>query len=84
MHAGDHCESDFDGCQDNPCTEGTNCTDLSPSEHIVSGKTFNCSECPPGTEDNEGICLRKHPTILAKVKHLLINARHNNKILAKL
>ncbi|KAK2180866.1 hypothetical protein NP493_421g00002 [Ridgeia piscesae] len=54
---GDHCESDFDGCQDNPCTEGTNCTDLSPSEHIVSGKTFNCSECPPGTEDNEGICL---------------------------
>ncbi|KAK2173006.1 hypothetical protein NP493_911g00016 [Ridgeia piscesae] len=54
---GDHCESDFDGCQDNPCTEGTNCTDVSPSEHIASGKAFHCSECPPGTEESEGICL---------------------------
>ncbi|KAK2171616.1 hypothetical protein NP493_1050g00004 [Ridgeia piscesae] len=54
---GDHCESDFDGCQDSPCTEGTNCTDVSPSEHIASGKAFHCSLCPPGTEESAGICL---------------------------
>ncbi|KAK2163998.1 hypothetical protein NP493_1438g00002 [Ridgeia piscesae] len=67
---GDHCESDFDGCQDNPCTEGTNCTDVSPSEHIASGKAFNCSECPPGTEESAGICLREQNTIVINVNDL--------------
>ncbi|KAK2161673.1 hypothetical protein NP493_1565g00035 [Ridgeia piscesae] len=66
---GDHCESDFDGCQDSPCTEGTNCTDVSPSEHIASGKAFNCSECPPGTEESAGICLREHNTIIINVDY---------------
>ncbi|KAK2158335.1 hypothetical protein NP493_1807g00024 [Ridgeia piscesae] len=54
---GDHCESDLDGCQDNPCTEGTNCTDVTPEEEKSSGKSFKCSECPAGTEENEGTCL---------------------------
>ncbi|KAK2160812.1 hypothetical protein NP493_1626g00009 [Ridgeia piscesae] len=54
---GDHCESDLDGCQDNPCTEGTNCTDVTPEEQVSTGKSFNCSECPSGTEENEGLCL---------------------------
>ncbi|KAK2181411.1 hypothetical protein NP493_400g02031 [Ridgeia piscesae] len=66
---GDHCESDYDGCQDNPCTEGTNCTDVSPSEHIASGKAFNCSECPPGTEESEGICLLINECDPAKPRH---------------
>ena len=50
----------MDGCQDNPCTGGTNCTDLTPEEHVVSGVSFNCSECPTGTEDDDGICLREY------------------------
>ncbi|KAI0237078.1 Mucin-like protein [Lamellibrachia satsuma] len=54
---GDHCELDLDGCQDNPCTAGTKCTDLTPSEHVFIRKSHYCSECPPGTEDNDGICL---------------------------
>ena len=56
---GDFCEIDFDGCQDSPCTEGTNCTDVIQSVQQSTGKTFNCSECPTGTEDNDGICLRR-------------------------
>ena len=59
MPLGDHCESDLDGCQDNPCTEGTNCTDVTPEEQLSTGKSFQCSECPHGTEENEGTCLRK-------------------------
>ncbi|KAK2165542.1 hypothetical protein NP493_1362g01013 [Ridgeia piscesae] len=54
---GDHCESDYDGCQDNPCTEGTNCTDVTPEVELSTGKLFNCSQCPEGTEENEGTCL---------------------------
>ncbi|KAI0235226.1 Mucin-like protein, partial [Lamellibrachia satsuma] len=54
---GVYCELDLDGCQDNPCTEGTNCTDLTPAEQVTSGKSYNCSDCPEGTEDNEGTCL---------------------------
>ncbi|KAK2181108.1 hypothetical protein NP493_410g01020 [Ridgeia piscesae] len=54
---GDFCELDLDGCQDNPCTGGTNCTDLTPEEQMISGLSFNCSECPKGTEDDDGICL---------------------------
>ena len=56
--SGVYCELDLDGCQDNPCTEGTNCTDLTPAEQVTSGKSYNCSDCPEGTEDNEGTCLR--------------------------
>lgn len=58
ISAGDYCELDMDGCQDNPCTGGTNCTDFTPDEQVVSGLSFNCSECPAGTEDDDGICLR--------------------------
>ncbi|KAK2151947.1 hypothetical protein NP493_2549g00003, partial [Ridgeia piscesae] len=54
---GDHCESDLDGCQDNPCTEGTNCTDVTPEEQVSTNKSFTCSECPQGTKENEGTCL---------------------------
>ncbi|KAK2178081.1 hypothetical protein NP493_563g01009 [Ridgeia piscesae] len=54
---GDYCELDLDGCQDNPCTAGTNCTDVTPAEQVASGKSYNCSACPDGTEDNEGTCL---------------------------
>ncbi|KAK2172014.1 hypothetical protein NP493_1002g01061 [Ridgeia piscesae] len=54
---GDHCESDYDGCQDNPCTAGTNCTDASPDEEVSSGRPYSCSECPEGTEKDGEKCL---------------------------
>ena len=58
--SGDYCELDLDGCQDNPCTEGTNCTDATPGEQVTDGKSYKCSKCPEGTKENEGICLRKY------------------------
>ena len=58
--SGDYCESDMDGCQDNPCTQGTNCTDVTPAEQVTNDKSYTCSDCPEGTEDNEGICLCKY------------------------
>ncbi|KAI0238816.1 hypothetical protein LSAT2_010422 [Lamellibrachia satsuma] len=53
---GDYCEEDFDGCQDNPCTEGTNCTDMTADEEVLTGQLYNCSECPAGTMEDGGIC----------------------------
>ncbi|KAK2190863.1 hypothetical protein NP493_66g06040 [Ridgeia piscesae] len=56
---GDYCEADYDGCQDNPCTEGTNCTDLTAAEEVSTGRQYNCSECPPGTKKDGDACFRK-------------------------
>ncbi|KAK2190852.1 hypothetical protein NP493_66g04024 [Ridgeia piscesae] len=53
---GDYCEADYDGCQDNPCTEGTNCTDLTAAEEVSTGRQYNCSECPPGTKKDGDAC----------------------------
>ena len=58
--AGDYCEADYDGCQDNPCTEGTNCTDLTAAEEVSTGRQYNCSECPPGTKKDGDACYRKY------------------------
>ncbi|KAK2181215.1 hypothetical protein NP493_406g02023 [Ridgeia piscesae] len=56
-YAGTSCADNFDGCQDNPCTMLTNCTDLSPSEQATQNKAFTCSECPTGYIDDYGICV---------------------------
>ncbi|KAI0231500.1 hypothetical protein LSAT2_018133 [Lamellibrachia satsuma] len=53
---GDYCEADFDGCQDNPCTEGTDCTDVTADEEVSTGRLYKCSECPAGTKEDGGIC----------------------------
>ena len=58
--AGDYCEADYDGCQDNPCTAGTNCTDLTAAEEVSTGRQYNCSECPPGTKKDGDACYRKY------------------------
>ena len=55
--SGEACDEDFDGCEDSPCTAGTNCTDMSPSQEDALGTAFNCSECPLGYKDNDGICV---------------------------
>ncbi|KAI0233502.1 hypothetical protein LSAT2_016254 [Lamellibrachia satsuma] len=54
---GEHCDMDFDGCGDGPCTAGTNCTDLTPEEEAAKGAAFTCSQCPQGYEDNDGVCV---------------------------
>ena len=54
---GAHCTEDFDGCGDGPCTAGTNCTDLTPQEEADQGTAFNCSQCPPGYEYSDGVCV---------------------------
>jgi len=53
---GDHCDEDFDGCADSPCFVGTNCTDLVPSDEVQFNRTYNCSDCPSGYEEDEGTC----------------------------
>ena len=79
---GDYCESDLDGCQDNPCTEGTNCTDVNPAEQVIGGKSYTCSECPAGTEDNEGVCLREYSlltcVLLQHYTIIGVSSKHNS------
>ena len=62
--SGSSCAEDTDGCGDNPCTLGTNCTDLSPSEHERQGKAYECSECPAGYVDDDGTCVGSYDRIL--------------------
>ena len=57
IFVGGSCNRDFDGCADSPCTAGTNCTDLSPADEQMYGTAFNCSQCPKGYEENDGICI---------------------------
>ena len=52
--AGSNCADDFDGCQDNPCRKHTNCTDLTPAEHVAQKKAYTCSECPKGFYADDG------------------------------
>jgi len=54
---GESCEEDLDGCADNSCTAGTNCTDLTPQQQVVTGRAFNCSACPGGYEEDDGVCV---------------------------
>ena len=54
---GDSCEIDKDGCADTPCSPIQNCFDLTPSEEQTYGRGFNCSACPDGYDDIEGICV---------------------------
>jgi len=55
--AGDSCTEDIDGCQDNPCTEHTNCTDLTPADQVAKNRAYECSECPEGYTDDDGTCV---------------------------
>ena len=57
LFVGESCEEDFDGCADSSCTAGTNCTDLTPQQEAVSGRAFNCSACPGGYEEDDGVCV---------------------------
>ena len=45
---GDICNIDYNGCFDNPCISGTNCTDYTPAEQFAMNATYNCTVCPTG------------------------------------
>ncbi|XP_061188876.1 mucin-like protein [Saccostrea echinata] len=48
---GENCEQDIDACVQSPCSLDRNCTDLTPTEEVILGRGYNCSECPPGYMD---------------------------------
>lgn len=48
FHLGFDCSHDFNGCSNNPCALGRNCTDLTPEQEKILGRSFNCSTCPVG------------------------------------
>ncbi|KAJ8307333.1 hypothetical protein KUTeg_015417 [Tegillarca granosa] len=47
------CENDVNGCSGHPCSDGRNCTDLTPAEEANFGRPFNCSACPKGYTEND-------------------------------
>ncbi|CAD5122659.1 DgyrCDS11069 [Dimorphilus gyrociliatus] len=50
-YEGESCQDDYDGCQNAPCLQLQNCTDLSADEHKLYKVGYNCSSCPPGYTD---------------------------------
>lgn len=56
FQTGDMCDTDTDGCSNNPCPLGRNCTDLSPEEETLFDRGYNCSSCPLGYKDVENKC----------------------------
>ncbi|XP_078670158.1 uncharacterized protein LOC144910683 isoform X24 [Branchiostoma floridae x Branchiostoma belcheri] len=48
---GTFCEVDIDGCEDDPCYMGVNCTDVP-----APGVGYTCSACPDGTEGDGTKC----------------------------
>ncbi|XP_064612216.1 fibulin-5-like, partial [Liolophura sinensis] len=51
------CEADYDTCIENPCPQGTNCTDLDPEQEIRLQRGYNCTDCPTGLALSENKCL---------------------------
>ncbi|XP_061182283.1 mucin-like protein [Saccostrea echinata] len=55
-YSGDRCETDADGCRNDPCPLGRECIDLTPEDEDTLGRGYNCSECPPGFMDVGSKC----------------------------
>ena len=72
VFAGSSCADDIDGCGDNPCTVGTNCTDLTPTQQAAQNKAFQCSDCPDGYIDDDGICVGSYEHISTKISWNLV------------
>ncbi|XP_053372749.1 uncharacterized protein LOC123561027 [Mercenaria mercenaria] len=55
---GDDCETDYDGCEANPCSVGRNCTDTLADDHKADQnlKPYTCSPCPAGYNDTGVKC----------------------------
>ena len=57
VDAGVDCDSDFDSCDNEPCGNDRNCTDLSPTQEVLQNRSYTCSKCPPGYSDTNGKCI---------------------------
>ncbi|XP_052721310.1 uncharacterized protein LOC128192563 [Crassostrea angulata] len=55
-YTGDDCEHEVDGCAQDPCPHGRNCTDLSPEQEELFHRGYNCSACPHGFRDVDEKC----------------------------
>lgn len=54
---GEDCESDLNSCDNEPCGNDRNCTDLSPTQELLQNRSYTCSECPAGYYANvDGKC----------------------------
>ncbi|XP_059158121.1 uncharacterized protein LOC131942326 [Physella acuta] len=51
-YAGTDCETDNDGCANNPCPSLTGCVDIPASEEQVTGLSYTCTNCPDGYKLN--------------------------------
>ena len=68
---GEDCDSDLDSCDNEPCGNDRNCTDLSPTQEVLQNRSYTCSECPPGYySDVNGKCIGN---ILLCTIHLVDN-----------
>ena len=59
LYLGDNCEVEVDGCADEPCTEGQECTNLAPDEDEDNEVRYKCGTCPPGYHDGN-TCVGTH------------------------
>ena len=63
---GADCSQDYDGCQNDPCSQfNSNCSSLRPEEIRSNNgtQTFRC-DCPPGYRNDSGLCVGKTQMII--------------------
>ncbi|RUS82424.1 hypothetical protein EGW08_009812 [Elysia chlorotica] len=56
-YTGDDCDEDVDGCADDPCGEGLNCTDIAAADQRNETIGYLCGDCPDGYDRQGSSCV---------------------------
>lgn len=68
FYEGDDCDTDIDGCAQNPCSLSRECTDLAPEEQTSFTDLYTCSTCPDGYEADGQDCASKSSILLQFIR----------------
>ena len=57
-YSGDICETETDGCEDQPCDIfGATCMDRTPQDQMTTGFEYQCQSCGAGYTETDGPCI---------------------------
>ena len=79
-YVGSYCELDEDGCADNPCFTGVQCSDVPASQLATTPAGFSCASCPVGMVGDGQTCggmlyCSKHLYIFLNIIFVIIQSK---------